>query len=133
MLVELYRADDEERTTVATVRWRDATVEVSTDDDELRVKLEYAFRGTPIVTADASFRRMGTSGVVVLPPGDLEWFRAVALQRATAETGLAARAVPGITEGGYDPASGYRGFEEQVERLSARGAGEAAPQPRGSA
>jgi len=133
MLIEFFRADDEEHATVATARWREAIVEVTSDDDDLRAVLEHAFRATPIVTDDASFRRMGTSGDVVLPPGDLEWFRAVALQRATAESGLAARAVPGITEGGFDPAAGYRGFEDQVERLSARGAGGATPQPRGSA
>jgi hypothetical protein len=31
-----------------------------------------------------------------------------------------ARFVPGVTEGGFDPASDYRTFDEQIERLDAR-------------
>jgi hypothetical protein len=42
----------------------------------------------------------------------------VAFNRAPAEAGVEARLVPGITEGGYDPAAGYRRFEESIERLS---------------
>jgi hypothetical protein len=29
--------------------------------------------------------------------------------------------VPGVTEGGYDPAAQYRGFEDSIERLSKGG------------
>ena len=29
-----------------------------------------------------------------------------------------ARFVPGVTEGGFDPAAGYRTFEQQIERLT---------------
>jgi len=39
--------------------------------------------------------------------------------RAPAETGLEARLVPGVTEGGFDPAAGYRRFEDTIERLYA--------------
>jgi hypothetical protein len=58
-----------------------------------------------------------------LQPGDLEWFRAVAQSRATDESGLAARFVPGTIVGGFDPAANYRRFEEQIERLDARSRG----------
>jgi hypothetical protein len=33
---------------------------------------------------------------------------------------LAARFVPGVVVGGFDPAAGYRTFEDQIERLDAR-------------
>jgi hypothetical protein len=116
--VEFYRADDEERTPLAEVAWADGAIEVSADDDELASTLRKAFRRTPVVTDDAAFRRRGTYGEVVLQPGDLEWFRAAALVRATAESGLAATIVPGITDGGFDPAANYRPFGEQMERLA---------------
>jgi hypothetical protein len=116
--VEFYRVGDEERITLAEVAWADGTVDVRSDDEELVAKLRYAFRRTPVVTDDAAFRRLGTRGEVVLQPGDLEWFRAAALGRATAETGLAATVVPGGAGGGYDPAADYRPFGEKVERLS---------------
>lgn len=120
MEVEFLRGEGEDRVVVATARWVDGDVTLESDDDETREQLAHAFRNTPVVVDDASYRRMGTHGEVVVQPGDLQWFRAVALTRATAETGLAARFVPGITQGGYDPAAGYRTFEEQIERLDGR-------------
>ena len=93
---------------------------VECDDDDLRAALERAFRRTPVITDDASYRRFGTHGEVMIPPGDLEWFRAAAFVRAPAEAGVDARLVPGVTEGGYDPAAQYRGFEDSIERLSRR-------------
>ena len=121
MKVEFSRPDDEERTTVAVATWADGTVDVSSDDDELAAAVRHAFRRTPVVTDDASFRRLGTHGEVVLQPGDLEWFRAAALVRATVETGLAVTVVPGIV-GGYDPAADYRPFGDEIERLASRAA-----------
>jgi len=115
-----YRPDDEERITLAEATWSDGAVDVSSDDEELASKIRHAFRRSPVVTDDASFRRLGTHGEVVLQPGDLEWFRAAALVRAPPETGLAATIVPEITEGGYDPAANYRTFGDQIERLSDR-------------
>jgi len=41
----------------------------------------------------------------------------VAYVRVPAELGLVARLVPGVTEGGFDPAAGYRRFDESIERL----------------
>jgi hypothetical protein len=120
MQVEFLRAEGEERHVVATARWVDGQVTFESDDDEVAEQLVRAFRKTPVSIDDASYRRMGTHGEVVVQPGDLQWFRAVALTRATSETGLLPRFVPGISAGGYDPAAGYRTFEEQIERLSAR-------------
>ena len=122
MEIEFLRRDGDERPVVGVVRWADGTVTVDADEADVREGLTRAFRRTPVAIDDASYRRLGTHGEVVLQPADLEWFRAVALTRAREETGLSPRFVPGVTRGGYDPAAGYRTFEEQVERLDA-GAG----------
>ena len=119
MQVEFLRGEGEDRTVVGSARYKAGEVTVAADEDEVRGRLIRAFRRIPVVTDDASYRRLGTTGEVVLQPGDLGWFRAVALTRATAETGLSARVVPGIAAGGYDPAAGYRTFEEQIELLAA--------------
>jgi len=91
---------------VATATWVDGAVLVEADDPEMQGGVERAFRRTAVVTDDASYRRLGTHGEVQVQPGDLEWFRAVAYVR-----------VPGVTEGGFDPAAGYRRFDESIERL----------------
>jgi hypothetical protein len=115
--VELHPPDQPD-TVIATVSWIDGRPIIDTADDALRAILEKVFRRTPVVIDDPSYRRMGTAGAVLIQPGDLEWFRAVAQTRVFAETGSAARFVPGVTEGGFDPAAGYRTFEEQIERLT---------------
>jgi hypothetical protein len=104
---------------VATVAWTGTGVEVESDDGERRAALTRAFRSTPVVTDDAAYRRLGTHGEVQIAPGTLEWFRAAALIRAPAETGLAVRLVPDLTSGGFDPAANYRTFGEQMEHLDA--------------
>ena len=123
MNVEYYQPDDEQKLTVATASWDGREIAVTSDDDEIRASLAHAFRRTPVVVDDPSLRRLGTSGPSTLQPGDLEWFRAVARYRATTETGLDARFVPGTIVGGFDPAANYRRFEEQIERLDARSRG----------
>lgn len=120
MNVEYYDPDDEQKLTVATAFWDGREVTVSSEDGERRDALAHAFRRSPVVVDDPSLRRLGTHGPSTLQPGDLEWFRAVARYRATDETGLAARFVPGTVVGGFDPAANYRRFEEQIERLDAR-------------
>ena len=102
---------------VATATWVDGAVLVEADDPEMQGGVERAFRRTAVVTDDASYRRLGTHGEVQVQPGDLVWFRAVAYVRVPAELGLVARLVPGVTEGGFDPAAGYRRFDESIERL----------------
>lgn len=114
------RPDDEQKQVLATATWDGHGVAVTADDEDLRSVLRRAFRPTPVAVDDGAYRRMGTSGSVVIQPGDLTWFRAAALTRATAESGLVARVVPGRADGGYDPAAGYRRFDEQLERLDAR-------------
>jgi hypothetical protein len=85
----------------------------------VRAALAHAFRRSRVSVDDASRRRLGTAGEVVMQPGSLEWF-ARSNTRATAESGLAARFVPGLAKGGFDPAAGYRRCDEQLERLDAR-------------
>jgi hypothetical protein len=120
MRAEFHEPDDEEKRTVATAVWDGRTVTVSADAPEVRDTIAHAFRRTPIAVDDPSRRRMGTNGVIVLQPGTLEWFRATAHTRAAEETGLGVRFVPGAIVGGFDPAAGYRPFDEQVERLDER-------------
>jgi len=120
MKVEFALSDDEEKDTVASAEWDGHEVTITARDDERRASLARAFRRTPVVTDDAAYRRMGTSGEVVVQPGDLEWFRVVARTRVPAETGLVPRFVPGAPAGGFDPAAGYRRFRDQVERLDER-------------
>jgi hypothetical protein len=112
---------------VGRARWdgRRAVIEAQEDDD--RAKLEKIFRLTPVVVEDASTRMLGASGVSMLQPGSLEWFRAAALTRAP-EAGLAARIVPEFRPGtGWDPAADYRTFRHEMRRLdTASEAGELA-------
>ena len=105
---------------VASATWLGDRADVASDDPELRAAIEHAFRPIPVVIDDPSLRYPGTSGELVLQPGDLEWFRAVAQVRVPAETGLVPRFVPGVRVGGYDPAANYRPFSEQIARLEAR-------------
>lgn len=120
MDVEFYAPDDEAKLTVATAAWDGRDVTITCDDEHRRAELVHAFRRTPVVTDDAAYRRLGTSGEAAIQPGDLEWFRATAQVRARAEVGLYARFVPGAIIGGFDPAAGYRTFEAQIERLDAQ-------------
>jgi hypothetical protein len=131
MRVEFYRsapADAEPdaiaaaaQVVVATAEWRHGAAHVTCQDPELQVTLTNAFRPTAVVVEnDSSYRSLGTDGPVVLQPGDLEWFRAAAQVRALKEAGVAARFVPGVRAGGYDPAAGYREFNDTIERLDSR-------------
>jgi hypothetical protein len=120
MDVEFYDPEDEQKLAVGTAHWDGAQVTITCEDAGVREKLSHGFRRAPVAVDDASRRRLGTHGTVVLQPGDLEWFRAAAQTRVSKETGLAARFVPGDLVGGYDPAAGDRPFDEQVERLDAR-------------
>ena len=117
MKVELSRPEEPDAI-VATISWTGGRSVIDTPDDILRASLQKVFRRTPVVIDDASYRRLGTSGEVLIQPGDLEWFRAIVQARIPAETSLVARFVPGVSEGGFDPAAGYRTFEQQIERLT---------------
>jgi hypothetical protein len=116
MRVEFHRPGEPD-VVVATATWDGSRASVASGDDEIAAALWRVFRPTPVVVDDPSYRRPGTSGEVVVDPGSLGWFRAAAQVRA-AEAGLVARLVPGVSEGGYDPAAGYRTFEDAVEGLT---------------
>jgi hypothetical protein len=108
---------------VAVVSWRDGRAIVDSDDPAVAEGLRRAFRATPIVVDDPARRYPGTRGESILQPGDLEWFRGVALVRAPAETDLIPRFVPSPGVGGVDPPPHDPTFPEQVERLEARNSG----------
>ena len=116
MKAEFHSPDDPE-VVLASATWSDLAVTIESEDPVLAGSLRDAFRRVPVVVNDGSYRPQGTHGEVVVQPGDLEWFRAVAQVRVSAETGLVARLVPGVREGGYDPAAGYRTFGDSIERL----------------
>jgi hypothetical protein len=115
--VEFHQPDTPD-VVVATVTWDGHAAIAESADDEVAASLRKAFRPTPVIVDEGAYRQQGTRGEVLVAPGTLEWFRAVAQVRAPAETGLAARLVPGVAEGGYDPAAQYRTFEESMERLA---------------
>jgi hypothetical protein len=117
MQVEFHRPDEPDAV-LATVAWADGQAVVASDDEAVAAALTQAFRHTPVVIDDASYRRLGTSGEVQIQPGSLGWFRAVVQARVPGETGLIGRFVPGVSQGGFDPAAGYRTFEDSIERLT---------------
>jgi len=118
MEAEYYAPDDEEKRAVASASWDGREVTVTSDDADVRDKLTRAFRKTPIAIDEPALRRRGTHGPVVIQPGNLEWFRAVARARATEEAGLAARFVAGKIVSGWDRAADYRRFGDQIEKLN---------------
>lgn len=119
MRAELYRSSDPEAV-VAVATWRPAEMRIEPTGDAPDGVGEL-LRPIPIVVEDPSLRRLGTHGETLLQPGTLEWFRSALIARAP-DLGLMVRFVPGILEGGWDPAAQYRGFQEQVERLAGSGA-----------
>jgi hypothetical protein len=120
MQVLFARPDDEEKTVVATVTWDGRDVSVQSDDPAVAETLARSYRKTPVALDDASYRRLGTAGSVVVSPGDLEWFRAATIARAASDAGLVPCFVAAPVAGGFDPAAGYGTFEAQIERLEAR-------------
>jgi hypothetical protein len=112
---ELYRPDEPD-VVVAVATW-DGTDARVLPHEGLLPGLESILRPTPVVVEDPSLRRQGTHGETVLQPGTFEWFRSALIVRAP-ELGLAVRFVPGVREGGWDPAAQYRTFGEQVGRLT---------------
>jgi hypothetical protein len=104
---------------VATVDWDGDRHHVRSADPEILRTVGRAFRPLPVVTTDQARRRFGTSGPSMIEAGSLDWFVAVAQVRLPAETGLVARFIPDVDEGGYDPAGGGDTFSDSVERLSA--------------
>lgn len=113
---EFYKQDAPEEV-VGAVDWSADGMSFAAVDMATADALEKAYRRTPVVVLDASLRRLGAHGESTLQPGDAEWFRAVTQWRAPEELGLSSRMVSDVREGGYDPASNYRKFEKQIQRL----------------
>jgi hypothetical protein len=116
MRVELHKPDEPDDV-LAVVTWEGRSASVSTDDPQIAEKLRRCYRLSPVAVDDAAYRSLAAHGPVVYPPGTLEWFRAVTQSRVPDETGLVPRFVPGVKEGGFDPAAGYRPFGEVIARL----------------
>jgi len=120
MRAELYRppsAEGEPETVVAVATWEGGRASIEVLDRSV-AGLDGIVRPTPVVVDDASLRPQGTHGGVLLQPGDRAWF--VAAVRARGEAlGVSVRFVPDAGPGGWDPASQYRRFGEQVDKLAA--------------
>jgi hypothetical protein len=118
MRAELYRpaaAEGDQETLVAVATWRDGASSIDVVDP-IADGLDAVIRPTPVVVDDPALLPAGTRGPVLLHPGDLEWFLEAVRTRSRA-FGLSVRLVPEVGPGGWDPASTYRTFEQQVEKL----------------
>jgi hypothetical protein len=107
MRAQFFRADAPD-TVVGTATWDGRSARVEADDQEVRRLIQRVFRPAAVAVDDAASRPPGTTGLVVVEPGDLAWFRAAARVRG-AEAGLGARLT---TErpGGWDPALDSRTY-----------------------
>jgi hypothetical protein len=114
MRAEFFHADDPDHV-VATALWDGRSVSMDgAGDPDATSPVERIFRPTPVVVDDPSMRPVGSSGPVVLEPGDLRWFMAAARTRGAAE-GLGVRLVVDQLQGmGWDPAGAYRPFLKVV-------------------
>jgi hypothetical protein len=112
---ELYRADDPEML-VAVATWSHGRATLEVIDPSVQ-GVDALLRPTPVVVDDPSLRGPGTHGESLLEPGSFGWFRAALVQRAEG-LGLRVRFVAPEIVGGWDPASSYRSFDEEVERLA---------------
>jgi hypothetical protein len=119
MRAELYRpppVDGEPDTVVAVATWRDGRASIEVLDPGAS-DLDTIVRPTPVAVDDASLRAQGTRGEVLLQPGDRDWFAAAVRSRGQA-LGLSVRFVTEPGPGGWDPASQYRRFDQQIDKLA---------------
>jgi hypothetical protein len=98
MRAELVRSDAPDDV-VASASWFEGRVVPESGDDALLARV---FRSSAVSIDAPAMRQPGTSGPVVVEPGDLEWFRAAALLRGRAE-GYEVRFTTD-RPGGWDPA-----------------------------
>lgn len=118
MRVEFFRPEDPEKV-VAVVSWdgHEAVLE-SAEDPATGAAVTRVFRPAPVATDDPSLITSAGSGVSLVEPGTLRWFRAAALTRGP-KAGLSPRFLVSAPVGsGFDPASNYRSFRDQVARIS---------------
>jgi hypothetical protein len=119
MRAELYRpspAEGEPETVVAVATWDGGRASIEVLDPSV-AGLDDVVRPTPVVVDDASLRPQGTHGEALLQPGDRAWFVSAVGARGEA-LGLSVRFVPDAGPGGWDPASQYRRFDQQVDKLA---------------
>lgn len=120
MFAEFSRPDEPDRV-IGRAVWTGHGVEVEADEVDVRAALDRIYRPTPVAAEDPALRAAGTSGPVVLVPGELSWFIQVSRLRAKAE-GVAVRMVAESSSAmGWDPAASYRTFPQAVERRASMG------------
>lgn len=126
MRAEFFRPGEPE-TVVGTARWDGRGVAVEAEDPVAREALERIFRPAQVAVDDPALRPAGVHGPAVVEPGDLTWFRSVALVRGEQE-GLGVR-FASDSPGGWDPAGAYRRLGEWValREAEAAWAGEGRP------
>ncbi len=115
MRAEVYRPDAPE-SPVAVATWSGGRSHLEVLDATVP-GLDRLLKPTPVVVDDPSLRAPGTSGPSLLEPGSYPWFREAMRSRGVA-LGLNVRFVADRIVGGWDPAASYRGFDEQIERLT---------------
>lgn len=119
MRIDFYHPDDPD-TVVAVVEWDGTQAHlVRADGQATGAAVTRIFRAVPVTSDDPSLRTNAGQGASTIEPGTLQWFRAAALVRAP-KVGLTPRFVADAPSGsGFDPASNYRSFRDQVARISA--------------
>jgi hypothetical protein len=114
---DFYRDADGSAEPVGTATWSQSGITVEARTEDARSILARIYRPTPVAVDDPSLRSFGTSGEVVLQPGSVPWFLAVARTRGQ-EEGLRVRFVTDdAAVMGWDPAGAYRTFMSSAERL----------------
>jgi hypothetical protein len=119
MRAELYHpasGEGEPEEVVAVATWEDGRASIRVLDPSVS-GVDAVVRPTPVVVDDAALRSQGTHGEVLLQPGDRDWFVAAVRTRAEG-LGLSVRFISEVGPGGWDPASQYRRFDQQIEKLA---------------
>lgn len=110
MRAEFFHADEPD-TLVGSATWNGRSTAIDAGGDaDVHDVLERIFRPIPVVADDPALRPVGSTGPVLLEPGDLRWFMTAARSRGASE-GLGVRLVVDDAGGmGWDPAGAYRPF-----------------------
>lgn len=108
MRAEFFRPDTPDEV-LAVVVWDGRGASIETADDSVRQSLERIFRLSPVSRGSGGPAARTAQAV---EPGDLEWFRTVAMVRGEREE-LGVRFVTD-TPGGWDPAGTYRSMDRWV-------------------
>jgi hypothetical protein len=111
MRAEFFRPDKPDEVLGVAV-WDGRRASIEAGDESVREALERIFRPSPVSRAGQSVGPAAGSGDAVLEPGDLDWFRSVAMLRGERE-GLGVRFVS-EAPGGWDPAGTYRSMRAWV-------------------